>query len=195
MPPDKQGATKPRSKAEHSAAASRTRGVRPVGDGERGRIRELHGRGLSCNAIAKELGRSRSTISMQCKALGLSFDRSGTAEAVRAHVIDAKARRAVLAENYLGDAEKLRAQLWEQCTYKAPVGGIEPTVLSWRQDEPTFADKEKIVRASGLAAEKHMKLADFDSDSGAEHARSMIGKLYEGLLNAVGGGEAAGNDG
>ena len=158
----------------------------PVSDEERDQIRDLHGQGLSCNAIAKQLRRSRSTISVQCGQMGLSFSRAETAEAVRAHVTDAKARRAVLADNYLSDAEKLREQLWARAEYKAPVGGMEPTVLSWHQEEPTFQDKERLVRASGLAADKHMKLSQFDSDSGAEHARSMIGKLYEGLLRAVG---------
>jgi Helix-turn-helix domain len=152
----------------------------PVSDAEREQIRVLHARGNSAGAIAKQLGRSQSTITRQCKAMGLSFDRSATAEAVRAHQLDAKARRAVLAEKFLGDAERLREQLWVQCEYKSPVGGMEPTVLGWQQDEPTFADKEKIVRAAGLAADKHIKLAEFDAE-GTSAAKNLLGSLSEAL--------------
>jgi hypothetical protein len=178
MAPGKRDA---RQAAEHSARPHARAKAAAVTDAERDRIRELHGQGLSCNAIAAQLGRSRSTISYWCKAMGLSFDRAPTADAVRAHVVDAKARRARLAENYLGDAERLREQLWEACEDMAPVGGMEPTVLRWRRDEPSFQDKERLVRASGLAADKHMKLAEFDSDDGAADAKALLGRLSEAL--------------
>lgn len=176
-------------RAQHSSRRARAGKPKPppVSDEERDRIRELHGQGLSCNAIAEQIGRSASTVTRQCGKLGLTFDRSATAAAVRAHVVDAKARRAALAEAFLANAERLNAQMFEPCEDMAPVGGMDPTVLRWNRDEPSFADKEKIARGAGVLADKHLKLAQFDSDSGAEHARSMIGKLYEGLVRAVGG--------
>lgn len=158
----------------------------PVSDAERDRIKILHARGESAGAIAKQLGRSQSTITRQCKAMGLSFDRSATAEAVQAHVVDAKARRASLSEAFLANAERLNAQMFEACEDMAPVGGMEPCVLRWNRNEPSFADKEKIARGAGVLADKHMKLAEFDTtDEGAAEARSMLGRLFSSLAEAV----------
>lgn len=152
-----------------------------MGDAEREQMRRLHARGMSCNEIAKQLGRSAATVSSHCKAMGLLFDRAATEAAVHAHAVDAKARRAILQLDYLSDAERLRKQLWERCKYEAPVGGEAPLVLTWEREEPTFPDKEKIVRASALMADKHMKLSEFDSAGGADQARSMLSQLGEAL--------------
>lgn len=153
----------------------------PVGDDERERIRSLHGQGLSCNAIAKEIGRSASTVTRQCRQMGLSFDRSATRDAVQAHVIDAKARRAALSLAFLENAERLNAQMFAACEDMAPVGGMEPTVLRWNRDEPSFADKEKIARGAGVLADKHLKLAQFDSDDGAADAKALLSRIGEAL--------------
>ncbi|MGH3517557.1 MAG: helix-turn-helix domain-containing protein, partial [Haloechinothrix sp.] len=69
----------------------------PLTDAERRKIARLHAAGHSCSRIAKELRRSRSTISNTARKLGLKFDRAKTAAATQANVIDAKARRAQLA--------------------------------------------------------------------------------------------------
>lgn len=182
MAPGRQG-------AEHSGDRPARRGIKaqPVSDAERDRIRELHTLGKSCNAIAIEIGRSRSTVSDQCRKMGLSFDRTQTADAVRAHRIDAKARRAALAEAFLANAERLNAQMFAPYEDAAPVGGAEPTVLRWHRDEPSFADKEKIARGAGVLADKHMRLADFDAsgEDSSTAQRSVIGRLITGLAGAV----------
>lgn len=117
--------------------------------------------------------------------MGLSFAREATRAAVSAHVMDARGRRAALSGAYLADAEKLRKQLWEQSTDYAAVGGQDPTVLDWTRNEPSFPDKLKIMQASGLAVDKHMKLSEFDTASGVDHSKSMLGRLFTGLAEAA----------
>ena len=69
--------------------------------GQEQRARELFDQGLSCNAIARELGVAASTISRWARAEGLAFDRSKTELAVRARVIDIAASRTELAQKIL----------------------------------------------------------------------------------------------
>lgn len=176
-------------RSEHSDALPAHAGGRYVSDAERGQIRALHADGKSCNAIAAEIGRSRSTVSYQCRKMGLSFDRAATVEAVHAHVADAKARRALLSEAMLANAVRLNAQMFESCEDMAPVGGPEPTVLRWQRDEPSFADKERIARGAGLLSDKHMKLAEFDSDDGTGgEARALLNAVLDGLTGKHGDG-------
>lgn len=127
-------------------------------------LRQLHGRGLSCAAIARELGVARSTVSRACAKLGLLFDRAQTKQATAAKVADAKARRATLSLNYLGDAERLREQLWEPHTYRDH-GGRDFVEARWTQNEPTPADKLKLMQASTLAADKSIRIEQHDSDT------------------------------
>lgn len=65
------------------------------------RARDLHELGLSCNAMAKELGVSAATISRWAKREGLSFGREKTALAVRARMIDIADSRTLLAKKML----------------------------------------------------------------------------------------------
>lgn len=80
----------------------------PVTDAERRRVAELHADGLSCAAIARDLGRARSTVSKVCAAAGLLFDRAQTATATEARQVDAKARRTELANLAIDDAHEMR---------------------------------------------------------------------------------------
>ncbi|MFI6814445.1 helix-turn-helix domain-containing protein [Nonomuraea sp. NPDC050328] len=156
--------------------------AQPLSDAERQQIRDLHAAGHGCNAIARELGRDRSTISHHAKAMGLSFDRAQTRAATAARVDDAKARRAQLALDLLGDAERLRKQLWEPCTLHS-FGGRDNSYNSAEVDEPPFRDKRDILGAVAVAVDKHAKLIDIDH-GGAEDGRGMLGALAAGLKAA-----------
>jgi hypothetical protein len=157
--------------------------VAAVTDAERDQVRQLHARGLGRNAIATELGRSAGTITTIAKQLGLSFDRATTRAATEAKVADAKARRAALALNLLGDAERLREQLWQPHEY-IDHGGKDFVRVTWTQPEPTPTDKLRLVQAATMAAEKSMRLEQHDNDGGADAARSMLGQLAAGLQAA-----------
>lgn len=151
-----------------------------ITDAERKQVRQLHARGLGRNDIARELGRSVSTITAVAKQLGLSFDRSMTAAATAAKVADAKARRAALQLDLLGDAEKLRAQLWVEHEY-IDHGGKDFNEARWTQPEPTAADKLKLMQAAKLALDGSLRLDLHDADNGAGEATSMLDALAAGL--------------
>lgn len=152
----------------------------PISDDERRRIRELHAAGLGRNDIAREMDRSGSTISKIATELGLSFERGPEVEAATAaRVADAKARRAELMNRLLDDATRLRAQIWEPHEY-IDHGGRDFTEARWTQDEPSPADKLKLMQAATIAVDRSLRLDLHDSDTQGLPAvdawlRDMIG--------------------
>jgi hypothetical protein len=151
----------------------------PLTDEDRDRIAELHAQGLSRNAIAEQLGRSAGVVSKICKQLGLSFDRSATKAAVEAAVVDAKAKRAQLANDLLDDAAKIRAQLWERCRVYS-FGGRDNAYNETWHERPDFAAQLKIVQTVGVALDKVLRIEQHDSDTQGLAAvdawlRDMIG--------------------
>lgn len=163
--------------------------ARPITDAERDRVAQLHAEGKSRNAIARLISRAPSTVSGIAAELHLTFDRARTAEATRAKVVDAKARRAQLANDLLDDAQRLRRQMWKPC--KAfNFGGKDNSYNEVQLDEPTFADKLKIMQAAGLAADKHVRLVELDADQGIDDAKAMLADLAEALGQAWRDGQA-----
>jgi hypothetical protein len=73
----------------------------PITDAQKRKIRALHKQGLGRNAIAREVGCSLSTVTMVCRAAGLGFDRTKTAQAVEARKIDLADLRTKAAERSL----------------------------------------------------------------------------------------------
>jgi hypothetical protein len=152
----------------------------PLTDDERRKIRDLHAAGLSRNAIAKEIGRSGSTVSVAAKEMGLSFERGHEVEAAtKAMVADAKTKRAELMNTLLDDAARLRAQIWEPHEYRAH-GGRDFIEQRWTQEEPTSADKLKLMQAATIAVDRSLRLDLHDSDTQGLPAvdawlRDMIG--------------------
>ncbi|WP_242908690.1 hypothetical protein [Actinomadura terrae] len=156
---------------------------RPITTRDRRSVAELHARGLNRNAIAREIGRAQSTVSKIARELGLTFDRRRTAEATRAKVIDAKARRAELAALLLEDAHRLRVQLWEPCDL-VKIGGKDNVATREPLERPLFDDQLRIVQAAGLAAERHARLVELDADNGVNDGRAMLTNLAEALGQA-----------
>ncbi len=144
----------------------------PVTEVEREQMRALHAEGRSRNAIARELGRSVKTITRHCAEMGLSFDRSQTAQAVAAAQLDAKARRRQLADDLLGDVERLRAQIWGRYR-RIEYVGREGRRVQDELDTPPPHEQLAYVRAPGLLLDKHLKLDLHDADTGTDTARSM----------------------
>lgn len=138
--------------------------AKPITDEERHRVRELHAAGLNRNAIAKELGRSGSTISKIAERLGLSFDRTAVKAATEARVADAKARRAQLMNELLDDAERLRSQLFAPTTIHS-FGGKDHTYNSRSVDQPLFKDQRDIMQATNTAITASLRLDLHDTDN------------------------------
>lgn len=152
-----------------------------VTDAERQRIRQLHAQGLSCNAIATEIGRGSSTVSRLAKDMGLAFDRRATQAATVAKVADARARRAQLMTDFLDDAQRLRQQLWVPHQY-VDHGGKEFTEARWTQPEPTAVDKLRLMQAATTAANASLRLDARDGDGSAESVGSLLGSLFDNLV-------------
>lgn len=160
-----------------------------ITDADRDRVRELHAQGKTRNDIAKDIGRSPSTVSKIARGLGLAFDRSATAAATAAKQRDNKARRADIVARLYDRAEHVLDRLAADAySFTATsVNGIETRVL----DHVPAQDERHLSGAlSGYlsAAERVEKI---DADSHAEAARSMLGNLAEalGIKAAADGGQ------
>lgn len=147
---------------------------------QRQRIEDLHGEGLGRNVIARKVGLAPATITKVCRELGLSFDREHTRVAVAARKADAAALRSELELAFLEDAARLREQVWLPHTY-IDHGGKDYTRVEWTQDEPSPADKYKLMQSAGIAVEKSMRLSELDKDDQVEDAKAMLVDLFEAL--------------
>lgn len=157
--------------------------ARPITDEDRRRVRSLHAAGRNRNQIAKELGRSGSTVSKIAAELGLRFDRAAVQAATEARVADAKARRADLMHALLEDAERLRQQLFAPTTIHS-FGGKDNTYGSRDVLQPLFKDQRDIMQSVSTAITASLRIDDHNTDNGAESARSMVGSLFDALRGA-----------
>lgn len=132
---------------------------------ERERVRELHARGFSRNAIAADLGRAHATIDAIARDLKLTFDRGVLEVATAARTADLRARRAALSELLLGDAERLRGQLWQRSKVFS-FGGSDHTYTEHEIPEPTPSDKARLMQALRIAVDKHVQLDALNTEQG-----------------------------
>ena len=160
---------------------------RPVTEAERMKIRVLHGQGRTATAIAKELDRPVSTITRCASQMHLHFDHAQTANATKAAAIDMKARRARIAARLLDESEELLDDLkrpYMDHTFTQAGEYVQHAVM------PVPQDKAHLTRGAANLMAEHRRMAEFDAgDEGAAAGRSMIGKLFSGLAEAVGSEE------
>ncbi|MFH8345026.1 helix-turn-helix domain-containing protein [Streptomyces sp. NPDC018045] len=165
----------------------------PITDADRNQVRRLHAAGKTRNQIAREIGRSGSTVSKIARDLNLSFERGPEViAATEARRIDLAARRQQLAEMLHQDAERLRAQLWEPCTIGA-FGGKDNQWSEVTLDRPQFSDQRQILAATSIAVDRSLRLAPAEGGEGADQVRSMLGTLGDVLTGAFADDE--GDDG
>lgn len=150
----------------------------PLGEDEIRRIVELAQAGLARNEIARRLQVSATTVTKY--APPGSFDRTGTALAVRAHQVDMAAKRAELAQRLLDDAARLREQIWKP-TKIYNFGGKDNTYNEKTVDEPPFDAKRTLMQAATTALAAHLRIVDHDSDGGLDEARSVL----DGFMDAI----------
>jgi hypothetical protein len=127
----------------------------PVSDAEREQIRALHARGQSCNAIARELGRSPSTVTRQCQAMGLSFDRSALRQATAAVVADSAARRAQTSRRFLEKANEILDQM-DGPFMAYNFGGRENTYEEHLFDRPPADALRTLMMTAAAAFDRHI---------------------------------------
>lgn len=138
----------------------------PLDPGKRAAIlADIHEKKLGRNEIARKHGVSGSTVSLIASDEGLldAFDRAETKAATAARVVAMTETRASLANVSLEVAEVALARL-----RKALVR----------------ANAKDAAIAYGIAIDKHMALARFDTDDGASDAASLVKGLADGLSAA-----------
>lgn len=167
-----------------------TKKPRPRSDATkiRAQMRKLAPLGLSRNEMARRIGCAPSTISKYAKDLGLSFDRTRTAEATAAKTMDLAARRTALVEKMMIVAEQgidaVQSGKIElvQITQAGKVVRVDRDV-----DQ---VDRRNALTSAGIAVDKATKL--LDRDHGTEQAGSTLDLIEKGILaaaRAIGDGE------
>ncbi|MEU2800235.1 hypothetical protein [Streptomyces sp. NPDC007117] len=133
--------------------------------------------GATRNGVARATGVSEGSVTNICGTAGITFDRSATAAAVQARVIDLKAARLGLATSMLDDVQAARQR------------------MHGAEDNRAFLDGAKAVAA---LAGTHVRLVAVDKDdaTGTEAAKSMLGQLAHALgVAAAGDTEEVAGDG
>ena len=137
---------------------------RIVTNSHRQEIQDLHAQGVSRNDIARRIGLSPGTITRVCRELGLPFTNPQTAVASNKRQAEFTALRQKIATELLGDVQKLRKQLWEECVI-GNFGGKENTWNQVTLAQPTFRDKQAILTAAGIAWDKATHSAQLDTQT------------------------------
>lgn len=143
------------------------------------RARELHAAGKSCNAIARELGCAASTVSRWAKGEGLTFDRSKTADAVKAHTVDLAAGRIRLAEKMLAASEDMLDVIdgpYEVYNF----GGKDNTFESRVLDSAPVEVRRNVITTAGITFDKLSRIVE-RSDTGLDEAVGVIDTLAAGF--------------
>lgn len=131
------------------------------------RAQALYEDGHGCNAIARELGCAPSTVSKWAKEAGLAFDRSQTALAVRAHVVDMAETRTLLAQKMAVAASDLLDSLdGPYLVYS--FGGRDNDYNEHTLDRPPVEVVRNAVTTAAIAFDKATKVLELSPDGLAE---------------------------
>jgi len=153
---------------------------RPVTDEDREAVRLGHAAGKSLGSIARDLGRTTSTVAGIAKKLGLTFDQRPTAHAVQAKVQDNRSRRAALVASLYDIAEDEVAYLRQGTPYDLTEVSAGQAVDYMVARLPA-QDRRALLGAISTAAQTAVKLEQIDSDELGMPAvdtwlRSMLGR-------------------
>lgn len=144
-------------------------------------LRELHTEGLGRNVIARRMKIAPAVVSRTAEHLGLSFDRSKIQAAADARRADLEERRSLLASRLLDIAEDSLERIYDETTVYS-FGGKDNDYNEHTFDEAPVAERVKLMTAAAIAVDKSLKLVPpMTSSSGADDAKSMLGKLALGI--------------
>jgi hypothetical protein len=143
------------------------------------RAQELFDAGESCRSIASTLGVAPSTVSRWAKGEELSFDRSKTAAATKAHAVDLAAGRIRLAEKMLAASESMLDRIDDPYLVYA-FGGKENDYNEHELDTAPVEVRRNIITTAGITFDKLTRIVE-TSGEGQDDAKSMLAKLGEAL--------------
>lgn len=143
-------------------------------------LADIEAGGQSLRAIAEQHGVSKSTVSTYAKAAGIDggFDRTKTAVATQARVVDLAARRAELKEQLLDDVARLRQRAWDRYGYyERGAEGPEYVEL----DLPPLREQRDAYAAINTAVGRYLDLEKADQGQGSTEVASFVGNLADAL--------------
>lgn len=149
------------------------------------RLTELHGRGLSLTAAARQMERSSSAVSNHARRLGLSWRPAPhTRAATEAHRERANRRRAELQAAGLDAAARHLGQMFSPVRIH---NFSKDNDLAWVDlPEPTHTDKRAIAASFNSLIAATTRLAEYERESGggSEVVVSMLGRVAAALWSA-----------
>ena len=149
-------------------------------DEESRRLADFHAQGKSLHFIAKELGRSKDTVSRHADRLALSFSREQTAKAAEAVHVDNKARRALLESRLLVEADGFLDKL-HQPAIVFSFGGQFNEFAQHELDTPPISDQKALIQSASTALTAANKLHELNSGHNAEQAMSALEQMQIAL--------------
>lgn len=139
--------------------------------------RRLFEEGMSCRAIARELGVSPSTVSTWAKREELSFDGSKTQAATAAARATRAERRGRIIDRLYDRAERILDRLEaDTYTYRLVSGD---GVHTFHDEHPPAQDERSLSNAIGAYLVAAAKLELTDDGDGLAPVESMLGRLAQ----------------
>jgi transposase-like protein len=155
----------------------------PVQPETRAQVIAMIRAGVARNEIARRTSVSTATVSRIAKAEGLSFDRSMTAQATEARVIDLAALRVELAEKMGTAASRLMDTIdSEYLVYN--FGGKDNTYEEHTLEQAPIEVKRSIVVTAGIAFDKLTRIVEKDN-GGLEQAVGVLDQIAAGFTAAA----------
>lgn len=147
----------------------------PMNPETRAQARSLFDRGLSRNAIARELDLDPATITRWARSEGIEFDRAAVGTANRAHRVDLAASRLRLAEQMMANGHESLAMLNDPFVVFS-FGGKENTYAEHTLTQAPMEARRSAQMIAGVAFDKATKVLEKTPD-GLDRAESLVDHL------------------
>lgn len=147
--------------------------ARGTSHNKRAEAKSLAQTGMSCRAIALELGVSRTTVSRWAKEDGYTFDRSKTDAATTARQFDMHAARIRLAEKMTANADKVLDSL-DNPFLVYSFGGKDNTYREHTLDEAPMSARREAQTISAIAFDKLTKALEGQEEAGVTAGKAML---------------------
>jgi hypothetical protein len=175
-------------------AGTRTRAAhRPVDDLTRAKIQQTARDGKSRNAVAREFSVAGETVTRICAEVGITFDRTQTEAAVRAHSIDVAKDRLALVQEMIAEARE-QMDLVNAPYLVWSFGGMDGNIHSHLLDSAPLTERNIAMRSAGIAFDKATKALEKSTD-GLTNAHSLLDALADGFSKAAAEYESTLTDG
>ena len=157
-------------------ATARVRAAhRPVDALTRTKIQKAAESGKSRNAVAREFSVAGETVTRICAEVGITFDRTMTEAAVRAHALDIADERQALVRQMLAEATE-QMDLLNAPYLVWSFGGMDGNIHSHLLDSAPMDVRNIAMRSAATAFDKATKSLE-KSTTGTERAESLVDHL------------------